>query len=277
MHVLHPERFKDTREYLELLQLLSEHHFPFSQRDYHGQTVADLFFASAEPKMMPVGEWNVIFSQLEAGIQDWKTFFVLCKELATHTGYDQEGQSKWEKRFGSLLALGRKPTSFKRIRQSSLTDLALISKSLDINRDSALICIVKEWRPIEDERQLARMIGSLIRRGAEVHLRDRHGDTALAIAARRGLRPAVIALLDHGANPNTRNYQGRGILSQTMQHLRPAKHGKKALQYARILSCIALLTDHGAKEEPTTYDEFMSPTALTKTHLPLEAILVFWF
>jgi hypothetical protein len=273
MHVLHPERLKDTREYLELLQLLAEHHFPFCQRDFHGQTIADLFFAYANPKTMLIGKWTMIFSQLEAGIHNWNTLSILCEEVATHMSYDREGHSKWEKPLDSLLVQAPKPSqSFKGIKQFNATGLSDIATTFDVNGDSALIYIVKEWRPLEDERQLATMIANLIRSCAEVHMRDRNGDTALAIATRRGLRPAVTALLSRGANPNTRNYQGRGILSQATEHLRPVKYGKKALQYARILSCMALLTDYGAKAEPNTSDEFMSPTTLATVHLPSGAI-----
>lgn len=275
MHVLHPERLKDTQEYLDLLQLLAEHHFPFSQRDYHGQTIADLFFTCAHPENMLIGKWTTIFSQLEANIHNSNMLSILCEEVATQKCYDQKGHSKREKFLDSLLPKAPKSNqSFKGIRKFNLTDSANLSfaKAVDVNGDSVLIYIVKEWRPIEDERQLATMITNLIRRGAEVHMRDRNGDTALAIATRRGLRPAVTALLSRGANPNTRNYQGRGILSQAMGYLRPANDGKKALQYARILSCMALLTDHGAKVEPNAYDEFMFPTALAEVHLSSEAI-----
>ena len=142
-----------------------------------------------------------------------------------------------------------------------------IVKEVDVNGDSALIYIVKAWREKHDERQLAHIIEGLVTAGAEIPMRDRWGDTALAIAARRGLRPAVKTLLSRGANPNTRNYQGRGILSQATECLRRAKYEEKGNRYARILSCVTLLTDYGAKEEPSAYDEFMSPTALAKVHL----------
>lgn len=272
MHVLHPERLRDTREYLELLQLLAEHEFPFSQRDCHGQTVADLFFASANPKKTSMEEWNVIFSQLKNGIfnvTSRKKFLMLCEEVANQAENDEKGQSKCEKPLYSLPTQGQKSsTSFKGIRShSKLTTLGVIVKELDVNGDSALICIVKEWRLKEDERQLATMVRRLVNAGVDVHMRDHNGDTSLAIAARRGLRPAVMALLGIGANPNTRNYQGRGILSRAAEYLRRATQDGNTARYASILSCMALLTDHGAKEEPTVYDEFMSPTALAKVNL----------
>jgi ankyrin repeat protein len=139
-------------------------------------------------------------------------------------------------------------------------------KEVDVNGDSALIYTAKAWREQHNERQLAHIISSLISTGAEIPMRDRWGDTALAIAARRGLGPAVKTLLGCGANPNMRNCQGRGILKQARECLKRAKREEKGARYPMVLSWVALLVDFGTKEEPSAYDEFMSPTASAKVH-----------
>jgi len=99
-------------------------------------------------------------------------------------------------------------------------------------------------------------VEGLFKLGAEVDMRDRNGDMALAMAARRGLRPAVATLLRLGANPNTRCYRGNSILSRTSKYLMRAKKEDSGRQYAMILSCISLLSDFDAKENPTVYDEW---------------------
>lgn len=83
---------------------------------------------------------------------------------------------------------------------------------IDYNGDTALIALMKTWNSEMDETQLPDIIGKMVHSGSIVHMRDRMGDTALAIAARRGLRPAVTALLDLGACVNCKNYLGVSIL-----------------------------------------------------------------
>jgi len=59
--------------------------------------------------------------------------------------------------------------------------------------------------------------------GAQIHMRDRRGETALAIAAQRGLRPAVKTLIELGASIHTTNYRGTSILSNARKTMRRAK------------------------------------------------------
>jgi len=94
--------------------------------------------------------------------------------------------------------------------------------------------------------------------GAQIHMRDRNGDTALAIAAVRGFRPAATTLLAAGANVHSRDFSGLGILGQTFKVLNRAKKEDEKL-YAKVLSCFVLLTDSNAIEEPTELDEWRTP------------------
>ncbi|ESZ94144.1 hypothetical protein SBOR_5465 [Sclerotinia borealis F-4128] len=48
-------------------------------------------------------------------------------------------------------------------------------------------------------------------RNKHIHLRDSSGYTGLAVAARRGLRHIVVALLRLGANPNTKSGDGTSL------------------------------------------------------------------
>ena len=55
---------------------------------------------------------------------------------------------------------------------------------------------------------------------------------------------------------NTRSYHGTSTMSLAARSLhRAQKHGKEKL-YGMIISCISLITDNGAKTEPSVYDGF---------------------
>lgn len=136
----------------------------------------------------------------------------------------------------------------------------IIGKSLckwvDIHGDTPLITLVRYYPEFGSEDKFRIMIGCLVAGGCDFNARDRHGYTALAIATRRGLRPIVLCLLNHGASVNTRSYHGTSTMSLPARSLhRAQKHGKEKL-YGMIISSISLITDNGAKTEPSVYDEF---------------------
>ncbi|KAH9003810.1 ankyrin repeat-containing domain protein [Lactarius hatsudake] len=63
-------------------------------------------------------------------------------------------------------------------------------------------------------------------RGADVHARDKHHDTALHSAAFWGRLGIATALLDHGANPNVENDQGETPLHLVSRgECNPREHG----------------------------------------------------
>jgi ankyrin repeat protein len=133
-------------------------------------------------------------------------------------------------------------------------DLVKLVEEIEKSGDSSVIYLVKNWPMTESKSQLQEIVLGVFKCGAEVSVRDRNGDSALAIAAKRGLRPVVLALLGLNANPNSRDYQGNGILSQATKCLLQTQTDTK--RYAGVLSCMALLTDHGAKVNPTAYNEW---------------------
>ncbi len=100
------------------------------------------------------------------------------------------------------------------------------------------------------------VISRLLSDGCDINARDRQGYTALAIATRRGLRPIVSYLLNHGTSVNTRNYHGTSTMTHAARCMhRAQKYGNEKV-YGMIISCISLITDKGAKTEPSVYDEF---------------------
>jgi ankyrin repeat protein len=271
LHVAHPAQFKVTSEIIELLQLLAKHNFPLLHRDYHGQSPADVFFMAVNPSKLSYEHLEIIVSHLQPYAYELSclaSHLERSEPFAGHESLSEEPTDEGlrsKKQQGALLALCRKPIqSFNCFLESSLEiwaklpDVTHLVRELDSNGDSALIHMVKEWPKKNDERKLESIIEELVKLGAEVDMRDRRGDTALAIATRRGLRPAVRALLALGANPDTRCYRGDGIIFQTVNYLIRAKKEDSGKQYSMILSCLSLLIDFGAKENPTVYDEWRS-------------------
>jgi ankyrin repeat protein len=139
-----------------------------------------------------------------------------------------------------------------------LTKSRLISW-ISINGDTPLTTVLKKWRAEEEELQLKDTVRELFHLGADVNMRDRKEHSALAIATIRGSRPSVEVLLESGA---MRNYRGEGIISQALAQIRLAKREGKDSCYARILSCINLLVEHGAKSEPTEHNEWLLPAVV---------------
>ncbi|KAI1260763.1 hypothetical protein F5Y18DRAFT_246063 [Xylariaceae sp. FL1019] len=91
---------------------------------------------------------------------------------------------------------------------------------------------------------------------ANMELRNRHGETALHVAAKTGKPMAVRTLLELGANPHTRNSLGLGVLEVVDRLYLTSERDDKS--NARFEACRAILTrnDRGAKQKPTILDEW---------------------
>lgn len=145
-------------------------------------------------------------------------------------------------------------------------------KEIDIDGNTLLSALVKTWKTSvlhDGLPDIATIVHEMIKAGANIHARDRKGDTVLAIAASQGMRQVVIVLLNpnpenvilrsnHCANVNCRNNSGISVLNQACKALRKAKYDEDEKAYAAIMSCCTLLIDAGAQMEPTEQDEWMS-------------------
>jgi ankyrin repeat protein len=97
------------------------------------------------------------------------------------------------------------------------------------------------------------LVQYLIRKGADVHRRDRRGETALHKAVRRGLKLTTELLLDRGSNIHARTYAGQGILADAYESLQRAKSND--VLYARILACLMIVIHRGGVANPTVEQE----------------------
>jgi hypothetical protein len=133
---------------------------------------------------------------------------------------------------------------------------------IDNAGDNPLIAMLKFWaHDTSRDWFLAEAAERMIHSGDVIHMRDRDGDTALAIAARRGFRPVVSLLIEKGAIVHSRNYLGVGILKQMEQTLAPARIDGDTSLWSCIWSCQIALVDAGAIMNPTDKDEWMDPSS----------------
>lgn len=280
MHVLNVVGLGDIAEYLDLLRFLDDTDFRFLDRDIHGRTIAHRLFEGHKP-------WEINLDYLE------EIFRLLRVDISAvdNLGYDF-GQSElisgWRDALGNsgdrrhLLLLRYRNPGYQKVdfcakfisflnQAHTVLGVELLgledwlgmvkSKSLtkwvDINGDTPLTALVKYYPEIGGEEVMFRvMIRCLLSDGCDINARDRQGYTALAIATRRGLRPIVSYLLNHGASVNTRSYHGTSTMSHAAQCLHRAQKHRNEKLYGMIISCISLITDKGAKTEPSVYDEF---------------------
>lgn len=122
---------------------------------------------------------------------------------------------------------------------------------IDHQGNTALIALLKCWSSDQDELLLEDIIKGMVRMGAQIHMRDRKGETALAIAARRGLWPAVTTLIALGASIHSTTLRGMSILKNARKSLSQAKRDGDDKLYARVWSCIVYLVDLKACELPS--------------------------
>ena len=269
MHVLNLQGVLELRQIIELIEHLNDLGFPFAQRDYVGRTsiynLLELFcrlhpmyklthkaFVLLEPDLNTVDSGGRSVEDLWDGFPKHyiaylsKTASQYTNPLTTHIDFLQmfstAGQFKWHQNMT--------------ISHSWTVDLV---KWVDRNGDTLLSAILKNWPWYVDDLILQQFVRRLLSLGSELHMRDRRGDTALAIAARRGFRAAVICLLRAGSNIHTRDYYGKGILRQARNCLLQARKEENDRLYAGILSCMTALVDAGAKKNPTDNDEWMTP------------------
>ena len=270
-----PLGMKDIDDFLDILRSLLRLNFPFSKRDYHGRTILHNLFQFMR-------EWKVIYGN--AILFD---FFSLIKpELKAvdnagnelwETLYNISKKEKYKKSLDSLasqldLALFHTAQYQSRLAGKTREEMYLWMSQvrgtegltwIDTEGDTLLAGLLKSQQSGTTDsngRFLRSIIESIIEDGADIHMRDRNGDTALALAAKNGFRLVVLFLLEKGANVHSRDYRGSGILSQLERRMALAANNTHL--WASMWSCHLALVDAGAMSNPTDRDEWMlAPSA----------------
>lgn len=120
---------------------------------------------------------------------------------------------------------------------------------------TVLMAFIKHLDDGEDDKMLAMILEQLIRSGANVHWRNRKGETALHVAVRLGRKIATRVLLDNGANVHARNSEEEGVLALGERHYLKARDNPQL--YASIMACMALTIRYGAVAKPTFVQEWL--------------------
>jgi hypothetical protein len=268
---------RSLSKFMPLLRRLAAIGFSFSSRDYRGR---QLFHVLLEGFVYSKSEY---LAQLEAAFAITKPDVdALDSAGACIRTYFSNLVAKGKIKAGSDEFITRCPISgntkvnFKTTflgtkynRKMWIEWLGVDHRSvwIDANGDTALIALLKYWGYDQDELLLSMYIKEMVNLGAEIHMRDRHGETALAIAARRGLRPAVKTLIELGASIHSATSRGIGILSNARQSMHRAKKQGNDKLYAMIWSCIIYLVDLKACEFPSRRRQYWAAWA-PDSHFP---------
>lgn len=82
----------------------------------------------------------------------------------------------------------------------------------DNNGNTPLMAFLTHIPDGQEDKDLEKIICSLISAGANLEARNRNGETAVHIAVRFGQKFALKVLVEQGANPHVRNHDGLGLL-----------------------------------------------------------------
>ena len=270
-----PRTPKDSADFLLLLMDLCVTDFPFSKRDCHGRTILHILFQYSD------GQHSIeflaeMFSIMKPNlrVKDNAGFCVqeYLEQLDQGAIYNR-GLKALVKRTS---ALSHPPIFLPNFHTNcfSYYDEKVLKAWLENNikpgkitwidnaGDNPLIAMLKFWtHDTSRDWFLAEAAERMIQSGDVIHMRDRDGDTALAIAARRGFRPVVSLLIENGAIVHSRNYRGVGILRQVEQSLAQDQAKSDPGLWSRLWSCQIALIDAGAIVDPTERDEWMSPSS----------------
>jgi ankyrin repeat protein len=236
LHLLDAHR--DVGQYIEILRHLmgQSRPFPFRWRDNDGLSVAQAFLLSTrhahEISVEQLLEVHSILGDQGSG-----------GSRGAVIGEDLE--------LDFLARLDSLPVEMWARGES---DLAI---ELDKNRETCLISILKKWPEGGDVKILLNLIDQLTKEcelKTNINAYNRKGETALAIAAGKGIYEAVELLLSLGANPNAT--YGCSVLGWTTRKRDEARKEENEKLYAAILECEKSLVLAGAVKDADPVDEF---------------------
>jgi hypothetical protein len=135
-----------------------------------------------------------------------------------------------------------------------MTTVGVDVNNYDKKGNTVLMAFVTHLQDGEDDKTLTQILQHIINNGANVHWRNREGETALHIAVRLGRKVATRVLLMNSASLHARTAEGRGILALGEVHYLRARQDPPL--YASIMACMALCIRYGAVARPTSVQEW---------------------
>ncbi|KAL5594045.1 hypothetical protein BROUX41_001097 [Berkeleyomyces rouxiae] len=158
-------------------------------------------------------------------------------------------------------------TSKERMKQRIETTRNLLGVGVDVNAydhlgNTPLMAFVANSLESSADRASPRaLIKLLVDGGADVHARNRKGETALHVAVRRGNKLAMRALVEAGANVHVRDGLGRSVLDVLDEKFYAAQRDGRQVhvrEIARFHVCRAILAGSamGARQNPSALQEW---------------------
>jgi ankyrin repeat protein len=251
-------RLDELRNCFPLFRFLERLEFPFCQRDYEGRTPLHVLLERCQS--LSCGSFEVLGELID----------IMKPEIESMDNLGYTISYYFSTRSVNMSAQGRGAKLLSKYRTWHNLDINFLVKLgetvgnwqiwkdwvatawrstwVDLNGDTALLALIKSWSFEDDESLLVDLVDYLVKIGAQIHSRDRSGNTALAIASIRGFRLVVTILLGLNASAHSCNYCGATILMQGRGILFQAQRRGDDRFYASVLSCIVLLIDSGAEE-----------------------------
>jgi ankyrin repeat protein len=274
LHILFShQNLKTLPLWISFLRYLDKLDFPFSTQDYHGRT---------------------IFHLIQNGLKDYdhspnvveKVITIMNLTKVSLNVMDNRGLAIYDhlqellpKKLPLSMATDRFPlpypsrmieptfvASLLNFDYDLVTWVEWLSKTdtyswIDSSGDTPLLALIKSSPAHENWMLPDDVIDRIVHAGVKIHMRDRNGETALAAAAQRGMRPVVKKLMDLGASIHCRDYLGISVLRHMRTKIRQAKRENNNILYAGLLSTSALLADMGARDRPTGFQEWAMPSS----------------
>lgn len=136
----------------------------------------------------------------------------------------------------------------------------------DHKGNTVLIAFAAQLSDDQDDKSgqhIGRILDLLIEKGAILDARNRQGETALLVAAKRGNKHVVSKLLDRGANLHARDKCGRAIMAIIDAQIELCS--KDLPSYGRLEAVRAAvlakkLEEKGVEDEPNFLDEWIWPS-----------------
>jgi ankyrin repeat protein len=136
----------------------------------------------------------------------------------------------------------------------SLIAAGVNPNNYDKKGNTPLMLFLTYRRTGEDDSATISILNKLLDAKADIHRRNRRGDTALHLAIKSGRLGATNLLLRKGANVHARNKKGSGILKVGTEACKKAT-GNENL-YAQIMLCMDAAMRAGAVSSPTIIQEW---------------------
>ncbi|KND87706.1 E3 ubiquitin-protein ligase HACE1 [Tolypocladium ophioglossoides CBS 100239] len=184
-----------------------------------------------------------------------------CRTMAQKYRADHSGQVQPVRRQQNADGLADSCSTLLKLRHSLATGILEAGADpnhYDLNGNTPLMVFAAELPEDSDDYRTGPMIlDLLVEHGADVHARNRAGETALHIAVRCGRKLAMNALVRHRANVHARDADGRSVLDVADMKMMSCRDEDPS-DYAHYEACRAWLSSINglAVQEPTVLDEW---------------------